>query len=150
MESRIIADAADRVRQHGPESANEDIDRGILARLVALRSSPSGIEERLRELDREWDIERIFLTQSAALSLVGVALGARFSRRWLFLPGVVLSFLLQHALQGWCPPVEGWRRAGKRTRREIEAEKFALKALRGDFAHAQGSVDGAIRAVARG
>jgi hypothetical protein len=137
----------DRVRQHGPDSANREIDRQILARLVALRNSPRGIEERLRELDAEWDIERIFLAQSAGLSLAGVLLAARFSRKWLFLPGVVLSFLLQHAIQGWCPPVEGWRRAGKRTRREIEAEKFALKAVRGDFEHVRGDVANAVSAV---
>jgi hypothetical protein len=51
----------------------------------------------------------------------------------LFLPGIVLPFLLQHAVQGWCPPVPLFRRLGVRTREEIEREKFALKALRGDF-----------------
>jgi hypothetical protein len=49
------------------------------------------------------------------------------------LSGAVLGFLLQHATQGWCPPVSVLRRRGVRTRREIEAERYALKALRGDF-----------------
>ncbi len=49
------------------------------------------------------------------------------------LPIVVAGFLLQHAVSGWCPPVPLLRRAGVRTTREINQERFALKALRGDF-----------------
>jgi hypothetical protein len=49
------------------------------------------------------------------------------------LSGIVLSLLLQHAVQGWCPPLAVLRRRGVRTRREIEEERYALKALRGDF-----------------
>ena len=72
-------------------------------------------------------------TNAAALALTGLVLGAVRGRRWLLLPGLVLPFLLQHALQGWCPPIEIIRRLGVRTRREIDREKVALKALRGDF-----------------
>jgi hypothetical protein len=65
---------------------------------------------------------------------VGVGLAAATgSRKWLILPGVVLSFLFQHAVQGWCPPVPVFRRLGVRTREEIDRERYALKALRGDF-----------------
>jgi hypothetical protein len=94
---------------------------------------PHLIEDRLRELDREWDIERILEMNAAALSFLGVLLGARKSPRWLLLPGVVGGFLLQHAIQGWCPPVPVLRRLGVRTAREIHREKYAMKALRGDF-----------------
>jgi hypothetical protein len=54
----------------------------------------------------------------------------------------VFFFFGQHALQGWCLPVPLLRRLGVRTQREIERERFALKALRGDF----DSVPGAGRA----
>ena len=54
-------------------------------------------------------------------------------RSWLWLTGVVLVFLFQHSVQGWCPPLPIFRRFGVRTRSEIDWEKFALKALRGDF-----------------
>ncbi|HJS07611.1 MAG TPA: hypothetical protein VJ809_08115, partial [Pirellulales bacterium] len=60
-------------------------------------------------------------------------------------PGVVLSFLFQHAVQGWCPPVPVLRRLGVRTREEIDREKYALKALRGDFSEvAVNSESGAV------
>jgi hypothetical protein len=42
-------------------------------------------------------------------------------------------FLLQHAIQGWCPPLPLLRRLGIRNQREIEAERIALKILRDDF-----------------
>ena len=43
------------------------------------------------------------------------------------------SFFSLHAIQGWCPPVPVLRRLGIRTREEIERERYALKALAGDF-----------------
>jgi hypothetical protein len=91
------------------------------------------VERRLEELDREWDIERTLEANAAAVSLFGVVLGASVGRRWLILPGFVAGFLLQHALQGWCPPVPLFRRLGVRTASEIAEERYALKALRGDF-----------------
>ncbi len=46
---------------------------------------------------------------------------------------VVAAFLLQHALQGWCPPLPLLRRLGIRTAAEIHDEIIALRILRGDF-----------------
>jgi hypothetical protein len=54
-------------------------------------------------------------------------------RRFAVIPLVVGGFLLQHAVQGWCPPLPIFRRYGFRTQYEIEQERYALKALRGDF-----------------
>jgi hypothetical protein len=69
------------------------------------------------------------------VSLSGVVLGTLISRRFLVLPAVVFGFFFQHATQGWCPPLPVFRKMGVRTRREINKEKYALKALRGDFEH---------------
>jgi hypothetical protein len=71
-----------------------------------------------------------------SFTLLGICLGVTVRRRWLLLPIVVQSFLLQHALQGWCPPVPVLRRLGVRTADEINQERYALKALRGDFPQA--------------
>jgi len=54
-------------------------------------------------------------------------------RRFALVPLVVGGFLLQHALQGWCPPLPIFRRYGVRTQTEIDYERYALKALRGYF-----------------
>jgi len=42
----------------------------------------------------------------------------------------VAAFLLQHAVQGWCPPLPVFRRLGVRTADEINDERVALKAVR--------------------
>ncbi len=96
------------------------------------------IAARIDELDREWDVERALETNAAAPALAGLGLGVVRDRRWLLLPALVLPFLLYYALQGWCPPIEVLRRLGYRTRREIDREKVALKALRGDFGLVEG------------
>jgi hypothetical protein len=72
-------------------------------------------------------------TNASALAFTGVTLGALVDKRWLVLPALVTAFLFQHAVQGWCPPVPILRRLGYRTAREIDIERAALKALRGDF-----------------
>jgi hypothetical protein len=42
---------------------------------------------------------------------------------------VIQGFMLQHVLQGWCPPLPLFRRLGFRTQQEIERERYTLRAL---------------------
>ena len=119
---------ADRVPRHTAREVNERIrqqTRSIIARVRA--AGPAAIEQRLRELDREWDIERAIEANAASIALVGIALGAFVSAWFLLLPAAVCAFLLQHALQGWCPPVPVLRRLGFRTQTEIEGERCELR-----------------------
>jgi hypothetical protein len=88
---------------------------------------------RIIELDRESDVERVLEINASTLALSGLALGAFVNRKLLVIPAVVLGFLLQHGIQGWCPPIPVLRNLGLRTRQEIDAEKYALKTMRGDF-----------------
>jgi hypothetical protein len=96
-------------------------------------ASRQAIDERLAELDAEWDIERYLETMASSFTLFGLVLGVTKSRKFLVIPAVVQTFFLQHALQGWCPPLPLLRRLGIRTADEINKERYALKALRGDF-----------------
>ena len=121
---------ADRVPTSTSEDVNEQIRREIGDRLWYYADRPDEIDDRLAELEREWDVERTLEANASALVLVGLGLGVRVDRRALALPAVVAAFLFQHALQGWCPPVALLRRLGVRTRREIEAERYALEAIR--------------------
>jgi hypothetical protein len=91
------------------------------------------LDLRIDELDREWDIERSLEIGAGTVSLLGLGLGAAVDRRWFLVPAAVGGFLLLHALQGWCPPVPVLRRLGVRTASEIEHERSALRAVRGDF-----------------
>jgi hypothetical protein len=108
-------------------------DRAIESIQQYANASSERISQRIEALNREWDTERILETIASTLSLTGLILGITVSINWLWLTALVLAFLLQHALQGWCPPLPIIRRLGARTRREIDREKYALKALRGDF-----------------
>jgi hypothetical protein len=131
----MIPTTVARVPQHTAQSANDAIRRETEQNIARLRhAGPTTIERRLRELDEEWDIERVLEANAATAVLVGTTLGATVNRKFFALPAIVGAFLLQHAVQGWCPPLPVFRRLGFRTASEIDRERFALKALRGDFA----------------
>ena len=124
----------DRVRAHTDPEINDRLDAKRLEDLAALVGAPPAeITRRLHELDKEWDVERTLEANAAALTLLSLVLGATRSRAWFALSAAVPAFLLQHAVQGWCPPLALLRRLNVRTRREIDAERTALKGLRGDF-----------------
>jgi hypothetical protein len=130
----MIPSTVNRVPLNTSDELNEKIERETEERVA--RYSAAGrraIDRRLAELDREWDIERMLEANAATVSLIGLTLGATKSRKWFVLPFAVAGFLLQHAVQGWCPPVPVMRRLGFRTASEIDYERYALKALRGDF-----------------
>lgn len=130
------AASADRVRRSTPEHINRQIDHQTDVNVASVSGqSRQAIEQRIAELDREWDIERLLEVNASTLALTGLVLGVTVNRKWLMLPGLVLPFLLQHGLQGWCPPLPVLRRLGVRTRGEIDREKYALVRLIGQSVH---------------
>lgn len=131
--SQLVPPTTERVPRHTDQDLNEAIIRQTDNNVGRYAEDPGRIDMRLKELDREWDIERALEANAAAVSLIGLSLGRLVNRRWYLLPAAVATFLLQHAVQGWCPPVGLFRRLGVRTQREIDEERYALKVLRGDF-----------------
>lgn len=135
----MIPSTAGRVPEHTSDNVNrrirEQTERNV-ARIAA--EGPAAVARRLAELDREWDIERTLEGNAATVILIGSALGAFVDRRFFVLPAVVAGFLLQHAVQGWCPPLPIFRRAGVRTAAEIDHERDSLKVLLRDFQQAAG------------
>jgi hypothetical protein len=124
----------DRVRRNTPAEINARIDAHIDRTVQHYAGAdPSDLSRHIEELDREWDIERVLETNAASFSLLGLVMSRIHNPKWLWLSAGVAGFLLQHALQGWCPPLPVLRRLGIRTRSEIDREKYLLKALRGDF-----------------
>ena len=130
----MIPSTVKRVPMHTSEQVNAKIRRETEVRIAQCAAQgKEAIDQRLAELEREWDIERTLEANAATASLIGLTLGATVNRKWFILPGVIAGFLLQHAVQGWCPPLPVFRRIGIRTASEIDYERYALKALRGDF-----------------
>ena len=121
----------DKVREYTSKDINTEIDQEIEENVEFYSiQNPVTINRRIKELDEEWDIERVLELNASTLILTGIILGAFSSKKWLLLSGLVTTFLAQHALQGWCPPLEVLRRLRIRTRKEIDMEKhFLIKAL---------------------
>lgn len=121
--------SADRVRRSTGIELNRQIDCQTDANIKSYASlGREAVLWRIKALDCEWDVERVLEVNASTLALSGLVLGVTVNKKWLLVPGVVLSFLLQHSLQGWCPPLPLLRRLGVRTRGEIDREKYALKA----------------------
>lgn len=133
LEAAMLPRTPDRVPAHTRSDANRRIEQDMSKSVRYHAAHPERIGRRLRELDAEWDMERTLEANAATLAFTGTLLGIFLDRRFLALPAVVAAFLLQHAVQGWCPPVPFFRKRGVRTMREIDTERYALKALRGDF-----------------
>ena len=121
------------VAAHTAERVQEAIDRRIEGAVHYYAQHPEEIGARLRQLDQECDIEQVLEKNTAILTLFGLASALVGARRWILLSVAVQAFFLQHAMQGWSPAVPILRRLGVRTAEEIARERYALKAIRGDF-----------------
>lgn len=137
-----VHEETDRVRRNTRAQLNWRIDTLTECSVREhLAAGPDSMRRRIEALDREWDIERVLETMAPALILKGIALSALHDRRWLLLPTAVAGFLLQHAVQGWCPPLPLLRRLGVRTRAEIDRERRLLEdALQQDRAAQSGPI----------
>lgn len=109
-----------------------DAEKDIQDKINYYYHDQEEITLRLAELDEEWDIERIIQTKVAALTIAGVVLSATGNKKWLALP-LAASIVAIATIARWNKPMPILQKLGFRTRVEIEKEKYALKAIRGDF-----------------
>ena len=117
----------DRIRRATAPALNQQIDRQTDANILHYANAlPEVIDERIEELDREWDIERMLAVNGASVALAGLLLGTTVNKKWLILPGIVLPLLLNFSLRGWAPSLPVLRHLGMRSRNEIDRERTAL------------------------
>jgi len=104
-----------------------------LARIA--EGGPAAICERLCDLDREWTSGRMAKVTTGILILAGLLLAVFVSPWFAVLPAIGGLLLVQYvfARRSWLG--ELYNAAGYRSGLEIEEERIALKALRGDFKH---------------
>jgi hypothetical protein len=126
------------VDEHVPRHIRSSLDDRIHARTLHdvsryVGADPVFIDERIRELELEWDLERSLEANAALIGLLGLGLGLAINKKFLLLPMAMSAFLLQQSLRGWCPPLPLIRQFGIRTSAEIHEEIIALRILRGDF-----------------
>src|SRR5262245_39909844 len=121
-----------RNKATGRCSAEESLEK----RLACLADAgPQAITDRLAQLDREWTAGRMTKATIGVLVITGLALTAFVSAWWLVLPAIGGLFLLQYRSSRTSWRGATFRELGFRAGAEIDQEKFALRALRGDFKH---------------
>lgn len=132
----ILPATAHRVATYTDPEVNEMIRNNTLENLKCLEDGEEQeISRRIQALNSEWDTER-FEEAKAAVCIMGCSLfGLAKHKFWSLLTLIAGTFLLQHALLGWCPSTPCVRKMGVRTPEEICQEKMVLKMLRKDFAH---------------
>lgn len=134
MNNSIFPHTTKRVFLNTHPKDNAKIRHHTIARLDSYKhSSNQVLTDKIEKLNSEWDTERFLEANAASIVMVSTLLGLKHSKYWFLITGAVGLFLLQHALQGWCPPVPFIRKRGMRTSEEINNERIALKILRKDF-----------------
>ncbi|MBA3697403.1 MAG: hypothetical protein H0W78_00855 [Planctomycetes bacterium] len=98
----LIATSPTRVAQHTASAVNRRIAFETHARQERINGRREAIMRQLRELDEEWNVERVIQANAASLVLAGTVLGLA--------------------------PLPLVRRLGFRTEREIADERNILRA----------------------
>lgn len=131
MQKSTLPPTNQRVCLHTKEEINMRIQDETRKNIDYYKTkSKKEITDRIEVLDKEWDIERVLETNAACVILLSVVLSlATHKKHWVIFIGVISGFLLQHALQGWCPPLPIFRSMGIRTSEEIGKEKISLRKL---------------------
>lgn len=90
------------------------------------------IDQRLKELEKEWTIERAIELEAPIMIGLGATLGLLHSRKWFALSGVAASMVVLHNTGGWYPLLPVFQKMGLRSQKDIDTETNALRVLRKD------------------
>ncbi len=123
-----------RVEMHTNKKINERIIQTTEENLKRYQyANSNSLTNRIKQLDSEWDTERVLEANAASIIFVCSLIGFLTSSYKFIITGIISFFLFVHAIQGWCPPLPLIRRFGIRTQDEIQVEKMSIKFMRGDF-----------------
>lgn len=127
-------DNMDLVRENTNPEINRRIDRFTEDNIRYYATQPERvITRRIDKLEKEWDVQKMVQAVDSGVALGSIFLGVLGSKKWWFITTLAAASSGAHAVKGWSPCTVMFRRMGFRTRQEIDREKYALKALRGDF-----------------
>lgn len=135
MNKGIFPPTTKKAAFHTCNKVNQDIRNKTICCINTYKSCGEAVlSDKIEKLNQEWDTERVLETNAASVVLLSSIMGYKKKKCcWFLLTGAVGFFLLQHALQGWCPPLPVTRKLGVRTAEEISQEKTVFKLIRGDF-----------------
>lgn len=119
-----------KVNMNTSDYINQAIQQDIEENINKYKGkSTAEIKERLHQLSHEWDTERVLELNLSIIVLLSSILGISHSKKWFFLSTFASAFMIQHSLQGWCPPLPVIRRLKVRTSAEIDQERTGLQQL---------------------
>jgi hypothetical protein len=132
---RIFPPTNKRVALNTNPTTNKSIRNNTLRRINIFKNcSDKILSDNVDNLNHEWDVERALEVSAASVILGSTIMGLKTNKKyWFMISGTASLFLMQHSLQGWCPPVPLVRRLGIRTSEEINNEKIVYKLLKNDF-----------------
>jgi len=120
------------LKSHSTATRRSELEQSLSRLAVA---GPEALNDRLRELDREWSTGRLTKAVAGTIVLVGLILTAAVSP-WFTIVSITGGVMLAWYAIGrrsWLAAL--FHTLGFRTGTEIHEEILALKALRGDFRH---------------
>jgi hypothetical protein len=124
----------DRIKEHSADIVNSRIEEETELRVRDLaRLENDDLNVAVTKLEHEWDVDRALMAFFAAATSTALLLALKKNKKFFRLLGVQLTFMLNYAVNGWCPPLALFRRLCFRSQKEIDSELYALKTLRGDF-----------------
>jgi hypothetical protein len=91
------------------------------------------LDERIQALEDEWDLEKAGAVLLSGAGVLGLVMGLIGSRHWRLLAWAAVPLLFLHGRGQWKSAEGLLRPLGFRPRRDIQEEKYALKAMRGDY-----------------
>ena len=78
----MLPNTVERVPAHTSDEVNHRIRQEADKRVRHFSENSAGIDRRLRELDEEWDIERVLEANAASIAFTGTLLAATVHKRW--------------------------------------------------------------------
>lgn len=129
----ILPATAHRIAANTNAEINKMIRDTTLEILANQKDDEAELSRRIQGLNAEWDMERFVETKASICIMLFSLFGMKKHKFWCFLSLLGGTFLLSHALLGWCPTDTCMRRLGVRTADEIHQEKTVLKMMRKDF-----------------
>jgi hypothetical protein len=117
--------------------SRREADRDTARSILYYSSRPTHLlDRRIEELAKELPLEALVFRGGAALTIVSLTLlllRHRYRAAWAMVVAIA-ALQLQYSYQSRNGLTDLLRKRGYRARKEIEAEKYSLEALRGDFA----------------
>jgi hypothetical protein len=122
------------LRLSEPRQVHE-IDRRTARNIRFYADKPANLlDRRLEELSREVPLEALIYGHGALLTLISLVFVLLGRKKWSIVALLVSALQFQFFHQRRNPFVHFLRRRGYRSERDIQAEKYSIEALRGDFA----------------